>query len=208
VTKVSDEGYVLPILLACAVLAALVVLIWWRVRRRREVAEFKQSTLAAFAYRKDMDRILAARGIQVTVAAGQDQVVQEVVSVARWIGREAVRRAKPPQIALDADDRFLGMLVAMVSAKHLSRLGEVSFETTSMLACVMLDAELGGKLGQAEVGAVVDMYNRMSSGENSKVILAIGTQVAGFCSSNEDRYLNTLGQLFLLLRQHLKPAIS
>jgi hypothetical protein len=98
------------------------------------------------------------------------------------------------------------MLVAMVSANHLSRLGDVSFETTSTVACVMLDADLGGKLGQAEVGAVVNMYNKMSS-ENSNVIRAIGTQVAAFCSSNEDKHLDALGELFLVLRQHLKPAV-
>ena len=179
--------------------------IWWRMKRRSALALAK-NMFDAFVYRERMDKILATRSIEVKRTAGDDQVVQEVVAVSRWLGREAVRRSKRPHTALDADDRFLGMLVAMVSANHLSRLGEVSFETTSTVACVMLDSDLGGKLGEAEVGAVVDMYNKMSS-ENSKVIRAIGTQVAGFSSSNDDKFLDALGELFLLLRQHLKPAV-
>jgi hypothetical protein len=105
----SDDGDALPILLVCAALAALAALIWWSVKRRRELARREaREMFAAYAYRENMDRILAARGIKVKRAPGDNQVVQRLCQYPNGLGAR-------PRVGRDARKersmRMIGFLV-------------------------------------------------------------------------------------------------
>jgi hypothetical protein len=156
-----------------------------------------------------MDRILAVRAIPLGANPKHD-ATGEVVAMSRWLALEAARRAGRTMPNIDGDDRFLAMLFAVVAANHLSRLANVFFEAPSTLACCFVDADLGGKLGQADIKSFVDTYNAMCEHpEHTDTIRAAGTQVAAFFSTNHDKYLENLGRLFAVLRQDMqRPLVS
>lgn len=130
--------------------------------------------------------------------------------MSRWLALEAARRAGRALPDIDGDDRFLAMLFAVLAANHFSRLADVFFEAASTLACCFVDADLGGKLGQADIKSVVDTYNAMCEHpEHTDTIRAAGMQMAGFFSTNHDKYLRNLGRLFAVMRDDMqRPLVS
>lgn len=151
-------------------------------------------------YRKWMDAILKKRQIVPENERGKPDF--EVISVASYIVRESLSRASRDSKKLNDDEAYVAALYAMVAANHLSRLGHVSFEASSAAVCL----DVLGDRGLASLPETIQLYNSMAtSPREARVLEAIGNQVALFFMSNDDQYLDELGERFGTLVSSVKP---
>ncbi len=123
-----------------------------------------------------------------------------IISVARFITQESVKRSGRNIVGLNDDERFLAMLICLVASNHLTKITNLSFEILSAVACLDFDKHKG-----ADFGELIANYNRMvNSPSESYALEAIGNQVLQFVSTGDSLYLDKLGELYSLLVSRIK----
>lgn len=123
-----------------------------------------------------------------------------VISLARFIAYESVRKSGRDIGRLSDDERYLAMLICLVASNHLTRITNLSFEMLSIIACLDLDERKG-----ADFSELIDDYIQMAnSPSESRVLQAIGNQVAHFVSTGDSHYLDKLSELYVLLIDQIK----
>lgn len=147
------------------------------------------------------------RAITAVPTGDQGQRESEVIALASWIGEQAVARSGRPSKPLDQDDYSVAMLITFVTSNLLSERAEVSFEVSSILACMKLKSALGGNFEPEDAGRIIETYNAMCVDPlHQNKLEAIGSQVQRFLVTNGDQPLDALAQLYSTIRDHIVPS--
>jgi hypothetical protein len=160
--------------------------------------------IGAASYRTNVDRILTAHDIPLEGPPDMDRLEREVATIAKWLALQAIHRSSIGDGRLQGDDRLVAMIIALIATDYLSARAETKFEPAGLLACYSLSHELCGEIEEERFGEATATFNSLST-QRAKVLAAVGNQIALFYTKQADESLKRLGELFDIMRKHLRP---
>jgi hypothetical protein len=138
----------------------------------------------------------------------KNKLEPEIIAIAQLLAKESVKRSGRTLNQLSDDESFTAMMFCFIASDYLTKRAELDFEVLSAVALTTLLDAINQKENTGLIAEVINSYNSMISSQNdSKLIIAIGSQVSKFFASNDDEYLDSLGRLFELMAVQLKPKV-
>lgn len=136
--------------------------------------------------RGNISRALRSLGVQLP---HEPDDTQYCIKAASELVRVIMDRACPN--GPGSDQRFVGGIFAFVASNHITRLVGAPFETVSSIVPIAL---FGPDYASA-LNELIDSYNQMTQ-EKSKVVEAIGQNIAKFINAPSDEQIRKLADLF------------
>jgi len=144
--------------------------------------------------------------------AGDYKRIDEVILVSRLIAKETITRSNRDLVQLTDEEIFIGMLIGFEAAHYISGWADVSSELTGMRTSTRLVMQMCGLHENSGhlTSQITTLHNHIVQGQHRfHVSQAIGTQVAGFFETADEKYLDRLAECYeILLRNVHIPALN